>query len=191
MDTEVYTMARGDSSADQIRSCALDLFARHGVAGTSLRMIAEELGVSKAAVYYHFRSKDDIVQAVLRPAFATFEELLAQLPGLDVGRRAAALVAGLARQAVTHRQLYAVVLQDVSTAEIQDGTPGMAATFQELRETLAGPDADREARVRVSIFLAGLAGPAVDPTLTDLDDATLERAITDAGRRLLGTGSVD
>ena len=184
-------MPRGDSSADRIRSCALDLFARHGVAGTSLRMIAEELGVSKAAVYYHFRSKHDIVQAVLRPAFATFEELLAQVPGLDVKRRAAALVAGLARQAVTHRQLYAVVLQDVSTAEIQDGTPGMAATFQELRETLAGPDADREARVRVSIFLAGLAGPAIDPTLTDLDDAALERAITDAGHRLLGTGSVD
>ena len=99
--------------------------------------------------------------------------------------RTAALIAGLARQAVTHRQLYAVVLQDVTTAELRDGTPGMAATFQRLRAGLAGLDADGEVLVRVSIFLAGLAGPALDPALADLDDDALERAIVEAGHRLL------
>lgn len=179
-------MARGDSSADTIRTCALKLFARYGVAGTSLRMIAEELGVSKAAVYYHFRSKNDIVQAVLKPAFAGFEELLAGVGDLPAEDRASRLLDGLARQAVTHRQLYAVVLQDVTTADLRDGTPGMAATFQQLRDALAGPRADAGVLVRVSIFLSGLVGPAVDPELTHLDDATLERAIVEAGRALLG-----
>ena len=61
-------MSRGKSSPAQITSAALSLFGEHGVHGTSLQMIADELGVSKAAVYYHFRSKHDIVAAVLKPA---------------------------------------------------------------------------------------------------------------------------
>lgn len=179
-------MPRGDSSADRIRSCALELFARHGVAGTSLRMIAEELGVTKAAVYYHFRSKEEIVQAVLHPAIVTFDELLATVTTLPAEQRAAALVDGLARQAVTHRQLYAVVLKDVAAAALSAGRPDHARTFQRLRDTLAGPDADGPALVRVSIFLTGLVGPAVEEGVADLDDAGLERAIAEAGYRLLG-----
>ena len=40
---------------------ALDLFAEHGVHGTSLQMIADDLGVTKAAVYHQFRTKEAIV----------------------------------------------------------------------------------------------------------------------------------
>ena len=45
---------------------ALELFADHGVGGTSLQMIADALGVTKAAVYHQFRTKDEIVLAVPR-----------------------------------------------------------------------------------------------------------------------------
>ena len=43
---------------------ALDLFTEQGFDGTSLRQIAEQLGVTKAAIYYHFESKDDILLAL-------------------------------------------------------------------------------------------------------------------------------
>ena len=43
---------------------ALDLFIEQGFDGTSLRQIAEQLGVTKAALYYHFASKDDILLAL-------------------------------------------------------------------------------------------------------------------------------
>ncbi len=43
---------------------ALDLFIEQGFDGTSLRQIAEQLGVTKAALYYHFESKDDILMAL-------------------------------------------------------------------------------------------------------------------------------
>ena len=43
---------------------ALDLFTEQGFDGTSLRQIAEQLGVTKAALYYHFESKDDILLAL-------------------------------------------------------------------------------------------------------------------------------
>ena len=43
---------------------ALDLFTEQGFDGTSLRQIAEQLGVTKAALYYHFESKDSILMAL-------------------------------------------------------------------------------------------------------------------------------
>ncbi len=43
---------------------ALDLFIEKGFDRTSLREIAERLGVTKAALYYHFASKDDILMAL-------------------------------------------------------------------------------------------------------------------------------
>ena len=53
-------------SAAQLRiiTAAFDLFARHGVSGTSLQMIADSIGVTKAAVYHQYPTKDEIVIAV-------------------------------------------------------------------------------------------------------------------------------
>lgn len=48
----------------RILDVALDLFIEQGFDGTSLRQIAEQLGVTKAALYYHFESKDDILMAL-------------------------------------------------------------------------------------------------------------------------------
>lgn len=59
----------------RVIDAALALFADHGVNGTSLQMIADHLGVSKASVYYQFHSKDDIVLAVIRPVFADLDQL--------------------------------------------------------------------------------------------------------------------
>ena len=43
---------------------ALDLFTEKGYDKTSLREIAEQLGFTKAALYYHFASKEDILMAL-------------------------------------------------------------------------------------------------------------------------------
>jgi AcrR family transcriptional regulator len=48
----------------RILDVALDLFIEQGFDGTSLRQIAERLGITKAALYYHFESKDDILMAL-------------------------------------------------------------------------------------------------------------------------------
>jgi len=49
---------------ERILDVALDLFTEQGYDGTSLRQIAEQLGVTKAALYYHFESKGDILLAL-------------------------------------------------------------------------------------------------------------------------------
>ncbi|KPM56837.1 TetR family transcriptional regulator [Frankia sp. CcI49] len=47
----------------RVLTAALDLFADNGVAGTTLQMIADRMGVTKAAIYHQFRTKEEIVIA--------------------------------------------------------------------------------------------------------------------------------
>ena len=53
-----------NSTRERILNVALELFGAQGYDGTSLRQIAEQLGVTKAALYYHFESKEDILRAL-------------------------------------------------------------------------------------------------------------------------------
>ena len=65
-------------SAAQTRTIttALELFGDHGVSGTSLQMIADALGVTKAAVYHQFPTKDEIVLAVAEVELRRLETAL-------------------------------------------------------------------------------------------------------------------
>jgi AcrR family transcriptional regulator len=49
---------------DQIVAAAVELFLAYGYHGTSIDSIAEALGVSKPFIYYHFKSKTDILSAI-------------------------------------------------------------------------------------------------------------------------------
>jgi AcrR family transcriptional regulator len=69
-------MATG-STRERIQHVALDLFTEQGYEATSLREIAERLGVTKAALYYHFRTKDEIVQSLLHDQAARLDTLIA------------------------------------------------------------------------------------------------------------------
>src|SRR4051794_15450164 len=56
---------RTDTRA-RIFTVALLLFSERGYANTSLREIVDELGVIKAALYFHYKTKEDIVSGILR-----------------------------------------------------------------------------------------------------------------------------
>ena len=66
---------RTDTRA-QAQKVALELFAEQGYEKTSLREIAERLGVTKAALYYHFKSKEDIVHSFTDDYFAAIDDLV-------------------------------------------------------------------------------------------------------------------
>ena len=60
----------------RVQKVALELFAEQGYEKTSLREIAERLGVTKAALYYHFKSKEDIVHSFTDDYFAELDALV-------------------------------------------------------------------------------------------------------------------
>ncbi|MFJ6212375.1 TetR/AcrR family transcriptional regulator [Streptomyces sp. NPDC092296] len=67
---------RGDTRA-RILDVALELFSEQGYEKTSLREIADRLGVTKAALYYHFKTKDDIVRGIVESMSAPIDEAIA------------------------------------------------------------------------------------------------------------------
>ncbi|WP_433649180.1 TetR/AcrR family transcriptional regulator [Micromonospora zamorensis] len=60
---------------DRIKAVALELFTEQGYEKTSLREIAERLNVTKAALYYHFKSKDDIVASFVEERLEKMDAL--------------------------------------------------------------------------------------------------------------------
>jgi TetR/AcrR family transcriptional regulator len=66
-------------NAEQIRSVATQLFARHGYEGVSLQAIAERVGVTKQTLLYHFSSKDVLRKAVLDQVFSHWRQRLPQM----------------------------------------------------------------------------------------------------------------
>ncbi|GAA0675441.1 TetR family transcriptional regulator [Kitasatospora atroaurantiaca] len=67
---------RSDTRA-RIIDVALELFAEQGYEKTSLREIADRLGVTKAALYYHFKTKDDIVHGIVDSMAAPIDDTIA------------------------------------------------------------------------------------------------------------------
>lgn len=66
---------RGDTR-QRIQDVALDLFAEQGYEKTSLREIAERLNVTKAALYYHFKTKEEILVSIFEDLTQPIEDLI-------------------------------------------------------------------------------------------------------------------
>ena len=174
---------------ERVLDASLELFAERGVAGTSLQMIAERLGLTKAAVYHHFRTKDAIVLEVLRPGLDELAGVVATAWAADdPDRRAGIVVRGLADIIVAQRRRYQVMMADPAVASVLAADPGTAETFDRMEAALTGPDPDPARRLAVGFFLAALDAPA-RPGLR-VDDAlgveAVHGAIVALGERLLG-----
>lgn len=74
---EVGTSGRGVRTREAAQQVALRLFTEQGYEATSLRQIADELGINKASLYYYFDGKEAIVQSLLDKRGNEAEELVA------------------------------------------------------------------------------------------------------------------
>jgi len=71
------------STADRILDGALELLAQRGIAGVSMRAVAEQAGVALGLANYHFENKTELICAALRQIGAKDLELVAASPGDD------------------------------------------------------------------------------------------------------------
>jgi len=75
-------MRRTKEDAEQTRlkviAAALELFSRNGYSNTTLAMIADEAGFSRGPIYWHFKNKDELYQAVLGYSQGPLEQLIEQ-----------------------------------------------------------------------------------------------------------------
>ncbi|WP_323793398.1 TetR/AcrR family transcriptional regulator [Nocardioides sp.] len=163
---------------------ALDLFLEHGYNGTSLAMIGDRLGVSKAAVTYHFHSKDELLAAVVAPALDELRSLLDDAESIkrEGPRRKQALTAYV-DYLIRQRRVAAWLSRDV-------GALAHSAVFEpagKLNERvdallIAGTD-PMVARIWGAAVTQALVGPIL--TDTEAPDAELRDQLIDIGNLLI------
>ena len=73
MQTGAPSTDKGQKSRRELMAIAIDCFARFGFQGSSVERIARMAGVTKGAIYYHFRDKEDLLAAAVADRIAEFE----------------------------------------------------------------------------------------------------------------------
>lgn len=184
---EVATQASSAADTRQrLIDVAVDLFTTHSFAGTSLQMIADEMGFTKAAIYYHFRTREELLTAVLAPIF---EQLRAVIEGAEAQRGANAqadhMLCGYAELAVANRALVSVLACDPSVITLLHQQPHWADLITRQLALLAGGEREPGGLIKATVALAGISS-AVGPAWIAVDDADLLRHLVETGRRTLG-----
>jgi AcrR family transcriptional regulator len=176
------TTAGPANTKDRILDAALDLFVEHGFDGTSVRQIAERVGTTKAALYYYFASKDEILMALHMRIHEFGREATKTIGDEPVTLEAwGALLRDLMDQVTAERKLFllhernqAAMKKLHSKQEHDDAHDDLQARFQAV---LADPRVPLRDRVRMagavgvvfaSFFLSGEAfSSATDAELRD------------------------
>ena len=155
-------------------AASLELFAQHGVGGTSLQMIAEELGVTKAAVYHQFNTKDAIVIAAAENELARVEMVLdeAEAKASPTLQRDA-LLEGIVDLCVRRRATVSVILSDPVVLRAFATHEQYQSVVDRFTSLLWGPDPAVDGHLRTVMFMAALSGAVMHPLLADLDEELL------------------
>ncbi len=148
-------MPRPSETKQRILDTARELFASKGVPKTSLQEIADRLGITKPALYYHFSSREELIRTIMQPliddgdAFVREQEERASV-------RPRALLEGYFDFNIRHRADIMLVLTELTTlAEL--GLVERVLTWRErLTMLLYGPEPALADAVRAVIALGGL-----------------------------------
>jgi AcrR family transcriptional regulator len=171
----------------RIITAALGLFTQYGVGGTSLQMIADEIGVTKAAVYHQYKTKDEIVLAAASAELARLTMLIDAAEAESSRKKARdALITGMVDLAVDRRHTVSTILSDPVIVGFFAEHATFRDTMNRLRRLLLGDDAGPEARVKVAMLIAAISGGVIHPFVSDLKDDVLRAELLGLARRFLG-----
>lgn len=180
------TVAATADTRQRLLDAAVELFTRHSFAGTSLQMIADELGFTKAAIYHHFRTREQLLAAVLEPILTRLRTVVDEAEGRRTAHaRAEHMLSGYADLAVRNRGLVAVLAADPSVATALQQRPDWNELITRQFRLLADVEAGPAGEIRAAMVFAGMAG-AVGPMWVQLGDDVLREHLVTAARRTLG-----
>jgi AcrR family transcriptional regulator len=169
-DTAPSKRAPRGETRERILDVALELFNEQGYDKTSLREIAERLGVTKAALYYHFQNKEDILLELHLRLHALGREALETLDALGDDSAVIAawpsIIDRFIDEVVANRDLFLLHQRNQNAFKVLDGNERHEAENEDMEERfrkfLANPAISLEQRVRmaasIGIVMMGLMG---------------------------------
>lgn len=181
--------ARGAKTRELAQRVALRLFTEQGYEATSLRQIADELGINKASLYYYFDGKEAIVQSLLDQRGNEAEELLAWVreqpasPSVLVDAVSRWVDSFTADKLQGIRFLSANPLLLKGLARNGEG-PRVGVGLSQLAENLSRllPDPSPEAVVMLRMALLSINAAVSASVNTDVPDAAIIAAARRAAR---------
>lgn len=122
----------------QIIACAIEVLAELGYAQTSFARVAERLGISKSVISYHFGSKDELLEQVVRSVYAAGAQYIR--PRAEAADSAPAMLTAFLRANLEyirdHSEETAAVAEIAVNARARDGAPRFAAGPGGIEQTL-------------------------------------------------------
>jgi AcrR family transcriptional regulator len=180
---------RARDTKAEIHRAALELFSVQGYEKTSLREIAEQVGITKASLYYHYSSKQDLLRAIIGTFFDDINrvfELVDTLPWSAETERE--LLAAYLDVVIKHRDTGPTLLRDIAAvlAAFGDDLDDLITRSRRFQVWLAGPDPSPRDRVlsaaAVEVIGAALSA-GMDPS--ELSNADLRDHLLDAATAIL------
>ena len=116
MAAQTQPMDYTEPTSATLLEIAAEMFRERGIAGTTMRAIAERAGMKAASIYYHFASKDEIIERILDRSIAEaidrIREALAALPeGADFRERLCAAITAYLETVESHGTYFVVTRQ--------------------------------------------------------------------------------
>lgn len=154
-----FSTSQTCAGARQILDAALEVFAAHGYEGASIHAIAQRAGVSKANVFHHFASKEQLYLAVLRSASRSWSEDLAHVPAIPGGFPAQL-------QAMIHRTLQHLMRESAqSRVVLREMLENGALRGRQLSEEIFADNFEIETEIFRHAQAGGKLRSGVDPVL--------------------------
>jgi AcrR family transcriptional regulator len=175
---------RSTDTRDRVREVALRLFLRHGFSHTTLQDIADELGLTRAALYYHYRSKDHLIASLIQPAKDAVDAFLDRAGRTEPPARE--LLEGFFDLNYHHRRIFLALVRDptgLGSVDAEGLVTELAAHAQRL---LAGDDPTPDRRIRAVVAINGLSRCAT--VLPDIPHDELRRRSVDLALRIVEEG---
>jgi len=170
----------------RIIDAALVLFAEHGISGTSLQMIADAIGVTKAAVYHQYNTKDEIVLAVAEVILTRLDAAVTAAEAERSRSRARELlITEMIDLAVERRRMAGVLQRDPVMLRFLEEHEPFRRVMARVNRLLMGGASDSRARVLAATLASVIAGVVIHPLVLDLDDESLRSQLLKQTRKLL------
>jgi AcrR family transcriptional regulator len=166
---------------------AMGLFLVGGYTATSLRMIADAIGITQAAVYYHFRAKDDLLVALVDPLMSSYDAVLAAAEERAdrervVDRRA--LLGAILDHLRVHRDALRLATGDLAVGRHPAYAPRIERAANRFAALVAAPG-DLAAVTLARAALAVLVTPVVELSAAEVGE--VREVLLDAAVRVLDT----
>ncbi|MGY6655535.1 TetR family transcriptional regulator [Amycolatopsis sp. TRM77291] len=168
----------------RILAASRALFAARGYRATSMQAIADRVGITKAALYYHFASKDELLRHLTLPLLDELENALAdaESAGDPEAVRWRAIEAYIDVY-LHHRETLLMLVRDMTLLVQAPVADRFRAAMALANDLVCGPHRGLEERVRAAQVVAGLSDPVV--LFMDVPPERLKLLILDGARALL------